>query len=301
MQSGVGAVVVTFFPDPTVLGKLIASLLPQVSAVMIVDNTPGGHLPEHNAAPAGCTLLRFGENLGIATAHNAGISWAREQGFEYILLLDQDSITTKGMVKRLRTAAADMLAQEVPLAAVGPRTVDPRSGASGYATRITPLGVQRVECAIDDTKKTIQTDILVSSGMLIPVSALDKIGRFEEGLFIDQVDHEWCLRARGLGYCCFLACDTLLIHQLGTETVRYWLGRWRNAPLHSPMRHYHMLRNTLLLMGRRYVPAVWSLGELRRFFSVFVIALSVLPQRRVRLMLMFRAFWHGLMGRSGSL
>ena len=70
LQSGVGTMVVTFFPDQTILGKLVASLLPKNSAVMIIDNTPSGHLPVHYAAPAGRTLLRPGENLGISTDLN---------------------------------------------------------------------------------------------------------------------------------------------------------------------------------------------------------------------------------------
>jgi rhamnosyltransferase len=297
-HTGVGAVVVTYFPDPETLAKLIASLLPQVAAVMIVDNTPAKYVAETGATPCGCTVLRFGHNRGVATAHNAGVTWAREQGFDYALLLDQDSLPTADMVARLLAAAAGLLARGTPLAAVGARYVDNRSGRSSCAIRIGSFGVRRVECPSDDSGRVIQTEVLISSGMLLRLAALEEIGPLEDELFVDHVDHEWCLRARDKGYRCFLACDAMLVHHLGTEMVRYWLGRWRHVPQHPPWRHYHMLRNTLMLGRRRYVPLAWAVGELRNLVAVLGVALLLQPQRALRLALILRAIWHGLCGRA---
>ena len=42
--------------------------------------------------------------------------------------------------------------------------------------------------------------MLISSGCLIPLSAIDTIGEMDEELFIDHVDTDWFLRAKSLAH-----------------------------------------------------------------------------------------------------
>lgn len=299
------ALVVTYFPDTEVLRRALHSITLQVDVVVIVDNTPLADAKDLSALTADmrlprCHTIALGENLGIATAQNTGIAWAQAHNAEYVLLLDQDSVPEASMVKRLTEAANKLLAQGIPIAAIGPRYVDPRSGRSSTALRIGAVSLHRIHCNETLSDETIRCDTLISSGSLIRLEALAKIGGFDASLFIDHVDNEWFLRARQHGYSVYLACGIILTHKLGERIIRYWFGRWRAFPAHSPIRHYYMLRNTLLLARRPHVPKAWLFGTFTELLPILAAALLLLPQRGKRLWFILRAVYDGLGNRSGS-
>ncbi len=300
------AIIVTYSPDAALLQKLLNSITTQADGVVIVDNTSqprsidpdsmitAMNFPFHHA-------IAFEENRGIAAAQNAGIAWARAQGFKYALLFDQDSVAAPGMVIQMVDIADDLIAQGNKLAAIGPRYVDPRSGRSSYALRIGTFSTHQAVCESGVPEAVIQSDVLISSGTLLILNSLEEIGPLDESLFIDHVDHDWCLRARHRGYTLYMACGAVLEHHLGAGRVRYWLGRWRSLPAHSATRNYFMLRNILLLTRRPYVPFAWLAGELASLIPALLVSLVLLPERVNRLGLILRAIYDGLRNRGGPL
>lgn len=299
------AVIVTYFPDADLLRELLSTITTQVNDVVIVDNTPRADAIDLTILIAGsglpmCRTILLGENQGIAAAQNTGIAWAQAHNSEYVLLLDQDSFPEPSMVRQLTEAANDLLTQGIPLAAIGPRYVDPRSGRSSYALRVGALSTRRVRCKENLPDEIICCDTLISSGSLIRLKVLEKIGGFDTSLFIDHVDNEWFLRARHHGYSVYHACGITLTHKLGAEIIRYWFGRWRVFPAHSPIRHYYKLRNTLLLARRPHVPLAWLLGTFSELLPTLAAALFLLPDRGKRSLLILRATYDGLRNRSGA-
>ena len=135
-RQSVGAVIVIFYPQLALLQRIVARIVPQVEQVLIVNN---GSPPEvldwlsDHRHGSNFEVLDLGDNLGIAAAQNRGIGWAQGRGFEYVLLLDQDSEPAGNMVERLRNAFDALQAEGEPVAAVGPRVL--RSAP----TRIGPL------------------------------------------------------------------------------------------------------------------------------------------------------------------
>ena len=300
------AVIVTYFPDPGQLQELLASIAGQVEAVVIVDNTPSpgaSGLEAMLAAthPLASHTIRFGNNRGIAAAQNAGIAWAIERGSGYVLLFDHDSVPGADMVEKLRDTAEHLLSSGVAMAAVGPRYINPASERLARIQQIGALRVHLSSCPDQPADSLVRCDVLISSGTLIPVRTIEVIGNLEESLFIDGVDYEWCLRARDRGYSSYVACGAFMRHHLGAGAVRYWFGRWRHAPIHSPARHYYMLRNALLLSRRNYVPLAWSMNQLIDTLALLAVALLFLPGRTTRVAVALRAVWHGLRGRAGPL
>ncbi len=305
-RNDVCAVIVTYFPDLEILREVLQSVTPQVNTLVIVDNTPRADAIDlttvfPSAGQPTWHVLPLGENLGIGAAQNAGIAWTLAYKPEYVLLLDQDSIPGSCMVRHLTEVANNLLAQGISLAAVGPRYIDPLSGRTSYALQIGALSTRRVLCSTESPRQVIRSDVLIASGSMIRTSALKATGLLDDSLFIDHVDHEWCLRARHNGFSCYIVCEAVLMHHLGSNTARYWLGRWRNFPAHSAARHYYMLRNTLLLWHQPHVPFAWLFGELGTLLPILVVALFLLPDRRNRLLLLLRAVFDGIRNRRGVL
>jgi rhamnosyltransferase len=88
-------------------------------------------------------------------------------------------------------------------------------------------------------------------------------------------------------------------HELGDKTLRVWFGRWKEIPLHSPLRHYYSFRNSIYLYLRSRYPLRWKLADGYRLAGMLVIFTLLLPDRFAHLRMMLRGAWHGLIGRLG--
>ena len=109
IEPTVAAVVVVFDPDDR-FKQLLLSLVKQVNKIWIIDNQPnsvssnyikGGQFQQRN----NIKLVENKKNVGLAAAQNQGIKLALEDGVDWILLLDQDSILDKDFVKNMLDTA----------------------------------------------------------------------------------------------------------------------------------------------------------------------------------------------------
>ena len=294
-QPYVVAIVVTYRPDLDLLGAQLARLAPQVTDVVLVDNGSACDLVAWNAQsePAAAAVIALGENRGIAAAHNAGIQWARNHRARFVLLMDQDSIPAPDMVERLISAISE---QPSP-AAVGPRYLDERQDSPPSPfVRIRGLTLERCACATRDS--VVPVDFLISSGCLIPMSVLDKVGGMREELFIDYVDTEWVLRARHHGFQSYGVCAAHMQHSLGDHPINLF---GRNIPLRSTFRYYYLFRNAVLLYKEPWVPLNWKLADGWRLFLKYVFYSLFIKPRMAHWRMMTLGVWHGLVGKTGEL
>lgn len=292
LQGGVCAVVVTYQPEWSVLDRLLRAIQPQVGAVVVVDNGSredvGAWLGARNERVQAC--LSQGDNLGVARAQNIGIGWALTQGAGFVLLLDQDSEPAPDMVERLLAVARG----GDDIAAVGPFYQDPRQKATSPFIQIRGFGLVRHFPA--PGRETAPVDYLISSGSLLPAAALRRVGPMREDLFIDYIDIEWGLRAATAGLRCVGVFGARMAHDLGEAPMDF---AGRSIPIHSPLRHYYIMRNAVLLYRQRGLPRRWKWVDASRlvlkfgFYSLFTRR----PTEHLRMMLL--GLWHGLRGRGG--
>jgi rhamnosyltransferase len=229
------AVIIAFRPQGAVLDNL-AKVRPQVDGLVVVDN---GSSPE-SLAPFRAvaremdfTLIENGVNLGIAAALNAGVRQAMEQGFRYVVLFDQDSTVTEGFIRAMRIEY-ESHPQRDKLAIVTPTQVERSTGRTrGHG------------CAKDGGPL-----VAITSGSLMPIEVFDQCGWFEEDLIIDCVDHEYCLRARSLGYTLAQCRPAVLLVAVGSTTHHRAFGLRINATHHSAKRRYYITRNRLVMVQR---------------------------------------------------
>jgi rhamnosyltransferase len=215
-----------------------------------------------------------------------------------VLLLDQDSVPLAGMTQALLDGLHALERKGVRVACVGPRLKLVGCDHASPFRRLGWLGPRIDRGAAPGAPA--ECDYLIASGTLVPVAVLDEVGGMEEALFIDQVDTEWCCRARALGYRVFGVPDAMLDHRVG-EGVRWiWLGRWRRLFAQKPVRYYYIFRNTLVLMRRGYVGAKFvpfHLAWLAAMLAVF----GIFGRRPEALGMMLKGIAHGALGRSGEL
>jgi rhamnosyltransferase len=126
-------------------------------------------------------------------------------------------------------------------------------------------------------------DFLISSGSLISLSALDKIGKFDEGLFIDHVDTDWCLRTRAHGFRLCGVGRARLNHTFGEATLSMGPGASYRFVLYSPERNYTLVRNSIVLWRRPHAPWRWILYDVRRTLLIILFNILFAPPRKDRI------------------
>jgi rhamnosyltransferase len=297
--NSVCAVIVTYRPDNARLSAILSALGGTVEAIVVVDNASAG-LDEGRLRDAYPPLIvkRLESNKGIAAAQNEGVALARRMKCRYVLFLDQDSLPQPGLVSSLRAALERLQASGYQVGGVGPQVRLPGSPAASDFCRFGWFGLRPVRCAAEAA--IVECDLLLSSGTLIPVEVMEKVGGMEEGLFIDLVETEWCLRARSKGYGLFGVCGAVLEHRLGEAHSRIWLGRWRQFPRHKPFRYYYIFRNSLLLFSREYARPKWMWYQLQWLGALFLRRGIFNRQHSGELGMMLKGIRHGMRGITGK-
>jgi rhamnosyltransferase len=297
----VASITVTFNPDAARLAAQLTALAAQVSRMIVVDN--GSQLPVRDelralldpGVLARTEWLSLEENQGLARGFNVGVREARSWGARFALLLDHDSIPARDMVGHL--VAAHGAGDGIPVAATGPRVHDERDDREFPFIRLAWPRNRHLRCS--GSEGTLACDFLISSGCLLSLQAFEEIGEFDEALFIDNVDLEWCFRARSRGYALLGACGARLDHRLGDERLAI-LNRYEIV-VHSPERLYYMTRNRLLLYWRGYMPLSWKLKDAVRGVAKCAATMALVQPRGEYARMTLRAFRDAAARRGGKL
>jgi rhamnosyltransferase len=289
------AVVIIYYPERQVFLELLQRIINQVDHIVIVANSPmdADILQEFPADKF--TLIALSENIGLAAGHNRGIAWARDHSFDYVLLLDQDSLPAENMVAELLQADVKLRSLGRKVAVVGPQYTDLRTKKPAVFVRFERGKIKLVSA---DNNNYFSCHYLITSGSLIKIDILTTIGLFDESFFIDNVDLEWGLRAINYGYECVGVGSAILYHRLGDTIVKV-LGRVIH--MHSPLRHYYMFRNRILLYKREYILMSWKISDCWRLLPKLMIHSLYTPPRWQHFRMIMLGIWHGLMNHSGKL
>ncbi len=295
----VAAVIVLYNPDKPLLGRLLRSVVAEVEKIFVIDNTPGSteefssYFDEYQSC---ISYLPLGVNKGIATAQNIGIRKSMGAACSHVLLLDQDSALPPGMVKKLLDAEQELLSEGKKVAAIGPMFVDEKTGNFPRAIRhILP----RDEIASDqDSRKPVVADCLLASGSLIRSVVFSAVGMMLDELFIDLVDVEWGLRAKGKGYKSYIIPSVILRHSIGDAAIQL-LGR--EIYLHSNIRNCYIVRNSAYLLRFSTMGWKWKTATIPKI-PCYLFLYSWYSDHKFRsFVLLSKALLDGIRGKLGGL
>lgn len=302
----VAAVVVHFHPSEQDWENTHS--LSQFIPVLIIDNTASNQcqrsdiyassnsdankveiLSPNNANSYPLMRIRNGTNKGVAKALNQGIEYWQLHKVNWCFLFDQDSKISSDFVKQmLKPILSSKPWQMEKIAAWVPRYYATNLQSYGAAIQVHKWRVKRLSVENIENKAILLNGMpisyAISSGSLINMKAIDKIGMHDESLFIDFVDIEWGLRANAKGYGVRMNTEVTLTHELGGEPLTAF---GKKIVSHSPLRHYYYFRNLCHLLKMPHIPSIWKLTELMKLplrFGVYGI-FSKHPKRQVQAML----------------
>lgn len=226
--------VVLYNPDIERLKENVLSINIQVDTLYIFDNG------SKNTDDVYRILLEFPHirlissraNMGVAAALNRLVKVAKEDGYDWIVTLDQDSVAPPNLIaeyqKYLGIEGVGMLCCKI---------ID-----RNYGERVYDKGHDK---GIEFTSSCI------TSASALNVDAWKRVGGFCEEMFIDAVDFDICMSLCEYGYKILKTNDVRLLHEVGHSRKVWLLGKEELVFNHSPLRCYYMIRNNLLL-GRRH-------------------------------------------------
>ena len=218
------AIVVTYFPEEKLLKENVNAFIDSVDKVLIWENTPSEKRDDYRFIRHEKVEFCGDDINSISHALNYAWRYAKNNGFNHLLTMDQDSCFENFSFYLKQT----ILNKDAP---------------EGIYT---PLIEKK-----NVTEDYVEVERPITSGMLIPVALIDRIGGWDEEFKIDAVDDVFCLRAHSLGIKTLAVKGIVMQHRLGEPVTRMLCGHTIVLRNYTPNRLYEIYRNNILLI-RQY-------------------------------------------------
>lgn len=277
-------VFVFYFPERTVPQKL-ETLAKYGYKIVVVSNGADALTLSEARRIENVNVIQNDINVGLATALNQGIAAALENTeVRFVALFDQDSEPGADLPELL--ANEFHTCGRLDVGCLGPQLVDVKASGTAYRHH-------------NESADTGCVTSIPTSGSVISKEAFQLVGPMMDALFIDGIDHEWCLRAAAKGLRIVVSQHVAMLHNMGDDAVN-WFGSYK--PLYSnPIRHYYIVRNAIYLGLHGDLPFRWRATELLKTFRRIPAYLWASKDKSRSLGLICRAIINGADGRLGPL
>lgn len=224
----IAAGIVLYNPDLERLDKNITSIISQVESLVLVDNNSININEVVNKYKSidKITIIQNNKNMGVATALNQIIKLCENKNYDWVLTLDQDSISPSNLIKEY----CKYISLE-RLAIITPNIID-----------INSKNISQIE---NNKLEYEYVNECITSASLIKVDICNELGYFDDKMFIDYVDFDYCTRVNLNNYKIIKVNTTNLQHEVGNLKEKFILGKKINVYNHTAFRKYYYSRNII--------------------------------------------------------
>ncbi len=225
--------IVTYNPQPDRLRLNIEAVLRNgIKKITVVDNG------SKNADEVSVLLMQYPEAALLRNPKNEGIAFALNQLFQeaydagcypWVLTLDQDTVIDDNLTEVYGKYCSEK--QDASITALH------RDRNYQVKQKHTGLDAEHVV-------------FCMTSGNLVRTAVWKEVGGFDNRLFIDEVDTDFCYRLQKHGYRILRINQPLFLHEIGNATAVTFMGKDRIVTNHSAFRKYYMVRNRLYMLKK---------------------------------------------------
>ena len=241
------------------------------------------------------TLIENDDNLGFTGGNNVGIRYALDQGVDYIMLLNNDTIAAPDLLDLL----VEAFKADPCIGVVGPTiyyhdepdviwsaggSIDWKHGL----TSMTAIGTED-KGQLGTAPREVQ--FVTGCALLASREVWQKVGLLDDSFFMYYEETEWCVRAARAGYKIVHVPAAMLWHKISLK-----------ARESSPHTYYYMTRNRLLFLRRTQASLqtwFYTLSEYARTFLSWTLRPKWRDRRHLRA-IMLRAVRDAGSGRWGK-
>jgi rhamnosyltransferase len=243
--------IITFNPNLIRLEDNIKAIIDQVDQIIIVDNNSDNKeqiikLCLNNSVK----IIQLDKNYGIAYALNRLFRHYIINKNDWVLTLDQDSICPSNMISTYKKYIDNNVGIICP----------------------TIYDINRNNVIEQDNNVFIEKRC-ITSGSLTSVKAYYFIDGFDEKMFIDGVDFDFCDRLLNNNFTILRCGDVILKHEIGKITIRKFLWLDVIVRSHSAFRKYYIAKNIIYLDKKNkyhLYPFVTLLREIKLLLIVIL-------------------------------
>ncbi|MEO7908021.1 MAG: glycosyltransferase family 2 protein [Roseiflexaceae bacterium] len=216
------------------------------SRIMVLDNasSDGSVAAIRSAFPA-VQILELTENLGYAGNNNVGIKTALEQGADWVLVLNEDTIVGPDcLAELLRVGESDPR-----IGIVGPMVyhhgepmvIQSAGGRLGRYWESQHIAQNEADTQQFSTPHAV--DWISGCAILVRRALIEQVGMLDERFFYYWEETEWCLRAK--------RADWQILH---VPQAKLWHKGVQRDYRPKPSVAYYNTRNRLFMLQKHRAP-----------------------------------------------
>jgi GT2 family glycosyltransferase len=300
MENRLATIIVIFYPEIKKLKRTI-ELVSSLSDIVVIFNNTHQEIKDTDrekkiAQELNSLLTQFkntivldeGRNIGLSKAYNDAVNSVKQLGVLYYFILDQDSIINKHLIPKL-IEIQRYLENNYDLFLLG--TLNKRPIMSI---------LERIENAISKKKKDFlllnndevlfQTNIILNSGMFLTKTIFSLLEGFNENLFTDAVDLDFCYRAKRSGCKIFQYISFPIIQNEDDKYILKKIGI--NLRKTSVLRQKHIIYDSFTVAKAEFKYS--HTVAIHLFLSIFVqsiLSAIFLEHKRERFSILWEAFF----------
>ena len=223
--------------------------------VVVVDNGSRDGSPERlRSLLARCpnvALLENASNLGFARGCNVGLQWALQEGCDYVLLLNNDSVVDASFLE----PAVSMAERDASIGLIGGKIYLEKDRkllwyAGGHVDLWRGQAIVRGFKTPDEGQfdTAVEVGFVTGALMLIKRSVLLKVGVLPAEYFFGQEEWDYSLQVKRAGYKLYYVPEFVAVH-MGD-------GSHSNA---DPKYVYNSYRNKLIFQQKFLPRTIWPI------------------------------------------
>ncbi|MBL7057715.1 glycosyltransferase [Patescibacteria group bacterium] len=251
LKKKIAGVVIIYNPPKSLICN-INSYINFVDTLIIIDNSQHRNKAIINELNQNRKIIYnfSNKNIGIAKALNKAANIAIQKKYNWLLTMDQDSKFNPGALNLMLEFIQKNNTETVGIVA--------------------PIQKNKLEKYPTHTAEYEEILSSMNSGNLINLNIYKKTGPYLEKLFIDYVDHEYCLKIKSYGYKIIRINNAILYHNLGNlkKHASFLVTN------HNEQRRFFITLNRLYVMNKykKQFPIFYNIclrASIREF--VFII------------------------------
>lgn len=261
--------ITTYNPKIERLQLNVEAIMNQVKEVLIIDNASDNirQIESIFFKYENLRIIKNKSNMGIAYAMNIIGKYASNNGYDWFLTLDQDSVCPANLVE----IYAQYIDSNVGI--IAPYIHFNNS----FISQLLHLNNNE----IIDERKVKTVDYVISSGQFIQTKVWEKVDGFWEYLFIDYVDQEFCFHVSKMGYKILQIRDIELSHEPGIPVKVMGIMTAKQ----SAFREYYWARNSRIVYWMYKKEYMNAIGRLPFWSSMKRVANVILVRENIAIKL----------------
>jgi len=180
------------------------------------------------------TLIKLNDNLGFSGANNIGIEYAKENNFDYIMLLNNDTVIDKDMISiMIESSKYHNCLVSPKIYYYDNKNIIWSAGGTINWKKGLPIQYGINEEDENENGKLMNIEFATGCCLLIPIEAINDVGFLSEEYFLYYEDTDYSCRVINAGHKILYNSEAIMYHKVsastgGEKSLMYWYYMTRN-------------------------------------------------------------------------